>query len=102
MLKITECILNMNYHHSIYEAKKAVRDISLMHANCILLMYYLQENERKAQMKQNKKLIERCNEKELEYNEMARYYEELQEKYVRATNEREQMEFRRNRSRYKK
>ena len=70
--------------------------------HCILLMYYLQENERKAQMKQNKKLIERCNEKELEYNEIARYYKELQEKYVRATNEREQMEFRRNQSRYKK
>ena len=45
--------------------------------HCIVLLNYLEVNERKAQMKQNKTLIERCNEKELEYNEVAHYYQEL-------------------------
>ena len=53
--------------------------------HCIQLLNYLEVNERKAQMKHNTMLIERCNRKVLEYKnlygETKKEYEELQRQY---------------------
>ena len=60
---------------------------------------YLEMNERKAQRNNFNNIIDEHNQV---HNEVIQDYIELQEKYVRETNEREHMEFRRNQSRYKK